>query len=126
MNIIGIGIDIIEIKRIKKIKSRIKKKISKKILTKYEYKKYKTEKNKNFFLAKILVAKEATSKALGIGMRRGVNFNNFIIYHNKIGKPKVKLIKKASKIFKNIKKKIHISITDEKKYAQAIVIVEKI
>ncbi len=122
---IGIGIDIIKIKRIKEIpKNRIWN-FCKKILTKNELKEYKKTKNKTNFLAKKFASKEAASKALGTGIQKGIYFNNFEIYHNKIGKPKIKFLYKALKILKKKKaKKIHISITDEKKYAQSIVIIE--
>ncbi len=125
MNIYGIGIDILEIKRIKKLKKKTIKKLSKKILTNLEYKKYKKNKKKKYFLAKKFVAKEAVSKALGIGIKNGTILNCIEIFNNSNGKPKVKLINKKN-IFKKEKiKKIHISITDEKKYAQAFVIIEK-
>ncbi len=126
MNIIGIGIDILNIKRINNMNNKKINKFAKKILTKNEYKKYKNLKNKKeYFLAKKFTAKEAISKALGIGIKNGTLLKNFEIYNNKKGKPKIKILNKIFKIFK-IKKnnKIHISITDEKKYAQSIVIIE--
>ncbi len=126
MNIIGIGIDILNIKRIINMNNKKINKFAKKILTKNEYKKYKNIKNKKeYFLAKKFTAKEAISKALGIGIKNGTLLKNFEIYNNKNGKPKIKILNKIFKKFK-IKKinKIHISITDEKKYAQSIIIIE--
>ncbi len=123
MKILGIGIDIINIKRIKKIYNS-KKFFYKKILTKKELLEYKKKKNKIQYLAKKFVSKEAACKALGIGMKNGINFKNFEIYHNKLGKPKIKFLKKALKIFKKKNaNKTFISISDEKKYAQCIVII---
>ncbi len=126
MNIIGIGIDIIKNKRIKKIYNNKNTNFHKKILTKKELLEYKKKKNKINYLAKKFVSKEAASKALGTGMKNKINFKNFEIYHNKLGKPKIKFLKNALKIFK--KKKAnnkYISISDEKKYTQAIVIISK-
>ncbi len=126
MTILGIGIDIIKIKRIKYINKKYKKKFLKKILTKNELIEYKKKKNKIKYLAKKFTSKEAISKALGTGIKKGINFKSFEIYHNKYGKPKIKLFKKALLIFKKKKaKNINISITDEKKYAQSIVIISK-
>ncbi len=126
MKILGIGIDILEIKRIKKMTYKIIKKLSKRILTKFEFKQYIKTKNKINFLSKKFVAKEAASKALGTGIKNGIYFKSFEIYNNnKTGKPKIKLLNKAYQISKQMKiKKIHLSISDEKKYAQALVIIE--
>ncbi len=122
---LGIGIDILSIYRIKKMKTKFKKKLYKKILTKIEKKKYKKTKYKDNFLAKKFVAKEAASKALGTGINKGIYFNNFEIYNDHLGKPKIKLLKNAKKKFiKKKAKNILISISDEKKYAQAIVLIE--
>ncbi len=126
MTILGIGIDILEIKRIKKMNHKRINKLSKKILTKIELKKFKKSKNKINFLAKKFTAKEAASKALGTGINKGIYFNNFEIYNNPKGKPKIKFLKKSLKLIKKLKiKKIHISISDEKKYTQSLVIIEK-
>ncbi len=124
MTILGIGIDIIKIKRIKYIYKKNKNKFSKKILTKKEISEYKKKKDKINYLAKKFTSKEAISKALGTGINKGINFKSFEIYHNKYGKPKIKLFNKALSIFKKKKAtRINISITDEKKYAQSIVII---
>ncbi len=123
MTILGIGIDIINIKRIKNINID---KFYKKILTINEIKEYKKKKNKYIYLAKKFSSKEAASKALGTGMKNGIYFKNFEIYHNKKGKPKIKFLNKALDLIKKLKyNKIHLSISDEKKYIQSIVIIEK-
>lgn len=125
MNILGLGIDILNINRIKKMSSTIIKKFSKRILTKLEFKKYTKEKNKILFLARSFTSKEASCKALGTGIQKGIHFNDFEIIHNKNGKPQIHFLNYAAKIL--IKKnatKVHISITDEKKYVVSIVIIE--
>lgn len=126
MKIFGLGIDIIKISRIKKIIKKFKKKFIKKILTKKEIIYYYKNKKKINYIAKRFSVKESASKALGTGMKFGINFKNFEISNNKFGKPKLKFLKKSKKILKkkNIKK-IHISISDEKKYVISIVILEK-
>ncbi len=125
MSILGLGIDILDIYRFKKMSNIFIKKISKRILTKLEFKKYQKEKNRISFLARSFSAKEATSKALGIGIQKKIYFNNFELTYNKYGKPKIYLFKNANKIFKKKNgKKINISITDEKKYVITIVTIE--
>ncbi|NIH16621.1 MAG: holo-ACP synthase [Buchnera aphidicola (Periphyllus lyropictus)] len=125
MKIIGIGIDILKIKRLKRIIKIYKDKFIKKILSKKEIKKYKKKKRKINFLAKSFVIKEATCKALGTGMKKGISFKSIEIYKNKLNKPKINYLSKALKKKRKLGvKKSHISFTDEKKYAQAIVILE--
>ncbi|CAL4321668.1 Holo-[acyl-carrier-protein] synthase [Buchnera aphidicola (Neophyllaphis podocarpi)] len=125
MSIVGIGTDIIEIKRIKNSISKLKDKLAKKILSKYELKKYLISKDYIKFLAKRFVAKEALVKALGTGFRNGLYFNNLEIYNDYLGKPNIRFINKGVFFTKNIGiKKIHLSISDEVKYAHAIVIIE--
>ncbi|CAL4321357.1 holo-ACP synthase [Buchnera aphidicola] len=126
MCIFGIGIDIVEIKRIQKIVFRLGDKLPLRILSKIEWKNFLIHKNKVFFLAKCFVIKEAASKALGIGIQKKISFKNFQIENDSFGKPKLSLLKEAKKlaIFFKIKR-IHVSYTDERMYASAVVIMEK-
>jgi holo-[acyl-carrier protein] synthase len=125
MTIIGIGIDIITISRIKKIINESGAKLAKRILSKKEFKEYLVKKNKINFLAKRFSAKEAASKALGTGMRNKITFNNFEVYNDHYGRSKLLLLNRAKILAKRMGiKYIHINLTDEKKYACAIVIFE--
>ncbi|QJC34468.1 holo-ACP synthase [Enterobacteriaceae endosymbiont of Donacia crassipes] len=127
MNIFGIGIDIIEINRIKKIFMRFGNRFAYKILTRYELSIYKKNNNKIKILAKFFTAKEATVKALSTGFTNNIFFNQIEILSFKNKKPKIILYKQALKFLKNMnfKYKIHVSFSDEKKYACTIVIIEK-
>ena len=121
----GIGIDIITISRIKKIINESGSKLAKKILSKKEFKEYLVKENKINFLAKRFSAKEAAAKALGTGMRKKITFNNFEVYNDHYGSPKLLLLNQAKILAKSMGiKYIHINLTDEKKYACAIVIFE--
>ncbi|XBC39449.1 MAG: holo-ACP synthase [Buchnera aphidicola (Nurudea shiraii)] len=125
MSIIGIGIDILSIKRIKKIVQKLEKKFSNRILSKYELTEYKKSKNPVLFLAKRFSTKEAASKALGTGIKNGIKFNNFELYHDYLGKPHLKLLKKAKILSKNLNiNSIYVSLSDEKLYVTSIVIIE--
>ena len=107
MNIYGIGTDIVSIKR---IKSSLKKKLFiKRIFNEQEVIKCKKVTTKYNCYAKRFAAKEAFSKALGIGISNGINFNEIIVLNKKSGKPYINLIgttkKKIEKIFKKKKLK---------------------
>tara|TARA_B100001029_G_C14947969_1_gene387051 strand:+ start:411 stop:800 length:390 start_codon:yes stop_codon:yes gene_type:complete len=128
MNIIGNGVDIVQNKRIKKslkisgFKSRI--------FTKYEILHSKKNKNKTNYFAKRFAAKEAFVKSLGIGFRENINFKDIEVKNNKKGQPLINLSKKIKIILKkkfNITKyKIFLSLSDEKNYSMAFVILNKI
>jgi len=126
MKILGLGIDIIDIRRIKKNINN--KKFINRIFTSTEIKNNKN-KNKEMYYAKRYAVKEAFSKALGTGFRDQLNFKNIEIKNDKLGKPYItknitlnKLIKKKFKINKY---NIFLSISDEKNYAVANVIITK-
>ena len=127
MNIIGNGVDIVENKRIKnslKIKGFINK-----IFTQNEINKSKKLNNKINYFAKRFAAKEAFVKALGVGFRNNINFNDIDITNDKKGKPLINIsnnIKKyLKKKFKLNKYKIFLSLSDEKKHSIAYVIINK-
>ena len=119
--IYGVGTDIVDITRIKK--SIKNKKFINKIFSDREI---KNSKNKlDSYYAKRFAAKEAFSKALGTGISEGISFNEISILNNDKGQPYIELIGKTKIIVnkKIKKKKIYLSLSDEKKYAIAIVII---
>jgi len=127
MKTLGIGVDIVENSRIKK--SIINKKFLKRIFSSSEIKNSKRTINKTSYYSKRFAAKEAFAKALGIGFRKGLNFNDISIINDKYGKPKIVINKKLVNIINNIfkTKNVHmyLSISDEKKYSIAFVVVNK-
>jgi holo-[acyl-carrier protein] synthase len=127
MNIIGNGVDIVENKRIKnslKIKGFINR-----VFTQNEISKSKKLNNKINYFAKRFAAKEAFVKALGVGFRKNINFNDIDITNDKKGKPLINIsnnIKKYLKKNYNLSKyKIFLSLSDEKKHSIAYVIINK-
>ncbi len=127
MNTLGIGVDIIENRRVKK--SILNKKFVSRIFSNSEINDSKKSVNKAGFFSKRFAAKEAFSKALGTGFRNGLNFKDISIVNDRFGKP---FIKKSNKInnfmkrkFKTKKINILLSISDEKKHSVAFVILEK-
>tara|TARA_A100001011_G_scaffold400102_1_gene512347 strand:+ start:3109 stop:3492 length:384 start_codon:yes stop_codon:yes gene_type:complete len=125
MRIHGIGTDIINIKRIKK--SISKTNFLEKLFNKIEIKRCESQMNKVNCYAKRFAAKEAFSKALGTGISKGIKFDEIVINNVKSGKPHIKLIgntkKKVNKILKNKKFIIYLSLSDDKLFAVATVVI---
>ena len=127
MQALAIGVDIIENSRIEK--SISDRKFLNRIYTKDEITKSKKTNNKTAFFSKRFAAKEAFSKALGSGFRKGLNFKDISIINDKLGKPSFFITKKIRKIIKKRFKintfNFFLSISDEKKYSIAFVIFQK-
>ena len=123
--IFGAGIDLIKISRINK--SIKNKNFIDRIYSKSEIQKARSLKKKSSFFAKRFAAKEAFSKAIGTGISEGISFKEISVVNNIKGKPAIKLSGKTKNIvLKKIKKaKVHLSLSDEKKYAIAMVIIEQ-
>ena len=126
MKILGIGVDIVENRRIQKsIKNPL---FTKRIYTQKELKQSKAAKNKVGYFSKRFAAKEAFSKALGTGFRRNLNFKDIEVINDKMGKPYYVKNKKITKIIqKNFKIKnfkCFLSISDEKNYSTAFAIIQ--
>ena len=127
MKIFGIGTDIVNIKRIEKSLKKHKFSFKNKIFSKKEITYCEKRKNPSAFYAKRFAAKEAFSKALGTGIRKGINFNNIQVFNDKFGKPSIKLSgTTANYLIKKIKSKsyfIYLSLSDDAPWAQATVII---
>ncbi len=124
MKIFGIGVDIIDNIRIKRL---IKNKLFiKRIYSSSEIKKSLRNKDKISYFSKRFAAKEALVKAFGTGFRKGINFKDIDIENDYIGKPYFVKSRKiddfTKKIFKTKKYDIFLSISDEKKFSVAFVI----
>tara|TARA_B110000438_G_C15804900_1_gene646826 strand:- start:2039 stop:2428 length:390 start_codon:yes stop_codon:yes gene_type:complete len=127
MKILGIGTDIVNMDRIKKILNKKNNHFKKKIFSNKEIIYCEKRKYPHTLFAKRFAAKEALSKALGTGIRKGINFKDIEISNDNLGKPSIKL-KGSTAIFlkKKIKKKkysIYLSLSDDSPWAQATVIV---
>ena len=126
MKILGIGVDIIENKRIKEaIKN---KSFINRVYSVREQRQSNLIKNKVAFFSKRFAAKEAFAKALGTGFRMKLNFKDIEVVNDKMGKPNYVTNKKITKMIQNkfkIKKyTCFLSISDEKKYSSAFAIIQ--
>ena len=125
--IIGVGVDIIEIERIKNAIERNTSFI-KKVFVENEIEYFKSRNFKPEFVAGRFAAKEAISKALGTGFRE-FNFGDIEIDRTVLGKPIVILKGKAKKIAEKscgASFKLHVSISHSKRDAVAYAVLETI
>ena len=127
MKIFGIGTDIVNIKRIEKTLKKKRSNFKNKIFSKNEIIYCEKKANPFPFYAKRFAAKEALTKALGTGIRKGINFKNIEISNNKLGKPFIELKGNTATFFKKKiktnKYSIHLSLSDDIPWAQATVII---
>ena len=100
--IITNGIDIIDIRRIKKTIEKYGNKFKLRCFSVGEIQRSEKKFRSTESYAKRYAAKEACAKALGTGLARGVFWKDIEVYNDKFGKPKIKLHKNALKFFKKI------------------------
>jgi holo-[acyl-carrier protein] synthase len=125
--IISNGIDIIDISRIKRTIDKFGFRFKNKCFHSGEIRKSEARLKSVESYAKRYAAKEACAKALGTGLARGVFWKDIEVQNDKFGKPKIKLHTNALKFLKKMTKSddclIEVSLSDEKKYAIANVII---
>ena len=121
------GIDIIDIRRIKKTLDKFGDKFKKRCFSHNEIIRSENKIKSSESYAKRYAAKEACAKALGTGLARGVFWKDIEVFNDRYGKPKIKLHNKALKFLRKINKElnctIELSLTDEANYAIANVII---
>tara|TARA_Y100000768_G_C23344066_1_gene392310 strand:+ start:111 stop:500 length:390 start_codon:yes stop_codon:yes gene_type:complete len=125
MNIYGIGTDIVNVNRIRDAIKKNNKTFKRRIYTKFEIKTCEKRTNKIECFAKRFAAKEALFKA--VGSQNKLQFNDVEIRNSSSGAPKFIIkglsLKNLRKTFKNKKFKIHLSLSDDKPWAVASVII---
>ena len=123
--IYGIGTDIVNISRIKKMKSL--KSFSEKILSVNELKISSSYDANKFiaYLSKQFACKEALSKAFGTGIRKPILFKELEILRDEKGKPYFNPLGDVKKTIINLGiTKTHVSLADESEHAIAFAILE--
>jgi len=126
--IIGLGNDVIDIRRIEKTLERHGERFVGRIFTDIERAKSDRRRNRAASYAKRFAAKEACAKALGTGLSRGVFWRDMGVVNLPGGKPTMALTGGAAKRLEELtppghEADIHLTITDEFPLAQAIVII---
>ena len=129
--IIGLGTDIVSMERIEKVLGHSPAQFIDRVCLETE-KQYLQTSGRDIVakLSKIWAVKEAAAKALGTGFSQGVKFSDIELKHNSIGKPEILFYGKALEILeqktKGKKFNVTVSLSDDKPFAQAVVIIEKI
>ena len=127
--IIGLGSDMIDIRRIESTLSRFGTRFTNRVFTDVERTKSERRKERAASYAKRFAAKEACSKALGTGLRKGVFWRDMGVVNAPSGKPTMELTGGALDRLNALMPKgyvphIHITITDDHPWASATVIIE--
>ena len=124
--ILGIGSDIVDVRRIEKTSNKYGERFKKKCFSKVEIQRSEKRYNAVNSYAKRYAAKEACAKALGTGLARGVFWKDISVQNNIFGKPSIDLTGNALKRLNQLsdnKCLIEVSLSDEKNYAIANVII---
>lgn len=129
--IIGIGSDIIDIRRIERTLERFGPRFIERVYTETEQRKSEGRANRAASYAKRFAAKEACSKALGTGFRAGVFWRDLGVVNLASGKPTMKLTGGAAERLAAItppgmRAQIDITLTDDHPQAQALVIISAV
>jgi len=129
--IIGLGSDLIDIRRMERTIERYGDRFTNRIFTEIERQKSDRRKERAASYAKRFAAKEACSKALGTGLRQGVFWRDMGVVNLPSGKPTMELTNGAGARLAAIlppgcESAIHLTITDDWPLAQAFVIIEAI
>ena len=127
--IIGIGSDLIDIRRVEKTLARHGERFTDRVFTPVERAKSDARNQRAASYAKRFAAKEACAKALGTGMAQGVFWRDLGVVNLASGKPTMALTNGAAKRLDQITPPghtiaIHLTITDDFPLAQAFVIIE--
>lgn len=125
--IYGIGTDILRVARMAKLLERHGERGAKRILTPQEQGELTTlsKTQQACFLAKRFAAKEAFSKAMGTGIRGEISFQNIEVRHDPLGKPSLFFLGALIGTVEKLGIQAHLSLSDEREYVLAYVVLER-
>ena len=126
--IIGMGNDLIDIRRVERVLNKHGERFTERVFTEVERKKSDRRRNRAASYAKRFAAKEACSKALGTGFRRGVYHNTMGVVHQPSGKPDMVLTEGALARLEELTPEgkiasVYVTLTDEYPLANAVVVI---
>ena len=129
--ILGIGNDIIDIRRVERTLERFGQRFTDRVFTELERAKSDRRRLRAASYAKRFAAKEACSKALGTGLRRGVFWRDMGVVNLPSGQPTMRLTNGAARrlsemVPDGMAAQIHLTITDDFPQAQAVVIISAV
>jgi holo-[acyl-carrier protein] synthase len=126
--ILGIGNDLIDIRRVERTLERYGDRFTHRVFTDIERQKSDRRAQRAASYAKRFAAKEACSKALGTGLRQGVYWRDMGVVNLPSGRPTLRLTGGAAKVLRDLtpegyEARIDLTLTDDFPLAQAIVII---
>jgi len=129
--IIGIGSDLVDIRRIEETLARYGERFTRRIFTDVERAKSERRRFRAASYAKRFAAKEACSKALGTGFRKGVFWRDMGVVNLASGRPTLALTGGAARrlaemVPPGMEARIDLTITDEPPIAEAVVIISAV
>ena len=125
MSIFGIGVDLVNAKRIQLLYQKYGDRFPKRILDDDEMQLFENSKNKERYLCNAFAGKEAAVKALGTGFSQGVHWKDFSLSRKSSGQPQLHYTKKIKEKFNSLGiSSSHISISDEDPWSIAMVVLE--
>jgi holo-[acyl-carrier protein] synthase len=123
--IYGIGVDIVKVSRVRDAIDRWGESFVNRVFTEYEKKYCKRRMDSAGRYALRFAAKEAMSKALGTGMRRGIHCRQIEVANDPLGKPYLRLYDDAESVCREIGiERCFLSLSDDTGYAVAMVVLE--
>ena len=121
----GVGTDIVQISRFEDSLARHGDRFAERILSESEYAAFKEHAQPAYFLAKRYAAKEAAAKAFGTGFRDGLSLRHIIVANEDNGRPVLRFEEAAQKLVEQFNiAGSYLSLSDEKDYALAFVVME--
>jgi len=122
----GIGSDLVEIKRLEVSLQRHGRRLAERILTSDELTGFDQAPNPAAYLAKRFAAKEAAVKALGTGFRHGISLRHIGVGREPMGRPLLEFHgEMAARVAAAGIVASHLSLSDEREYALAFVVLER-
>ena len=122
---VGIGVDIAETARIERLSAKFGQRFAQRILTADELLEFDRRKHSSSYLATRFAAKEAVAKALGTGIGEHLSFHSIQIENDSQGKPLLRFLGSAVDLIAGLDiKNAMISLSDEKHYVVAMVVLE--
>ncbi len=118
-----VGVDLVEIDRLKKVFEKHRERFKERIFTPHEIEECEKRRNYEECYAARFAAKEAFSKAIGTGMRNGVRFRDIEVLNLPSGKPILRLYGRAAEIAGDAF--IDVSLTHTEHLAVAVVVLER-
>lgn len=124
--IYGIGVDLIHVARIERALKRFGERFIRRVFTPSEAELCLRRNSPASCFALRFAAKEAFSKAVGLGMREGVRWRDIEVYHHPGGKPDLRLHGRSQEICREVGVTLaHVSMSDDGGYGVATVVLER-